>query len=453
MLFERIESKGLAHYSYLLGDSTQALVIDPRRDVDVYVQKAIQAGLRIRYIMETHRNEDYIVGSLELAARTGAEIWHADAQWDYQYGQAAADGQTWKLDRLTLQAIHSPGHTPGSMSYLLRDHTGAPWALFSGDALFAGDVGRVDFMGTDQLENMAGQLYDTIFHKFLPLGDGILLCPAHGAGSVCGSGIADRVWTTLGLELQINPRLQHDSRASFIAEVGRDMEKVPYFAQMEQQNLAGPALLHNLPLPPRLTAEEFARQAQEALVLDTRLELGFASAHVPGALSIWLEGVPSFGGWFLPYDRPLLLVNETGDPTRAVRYLIRMGYDNLAGTLAGGMLAWHTAGYKSASIPTVTVQQLCHLLDEHGEPWILDVRSEQEVAQNEIPEAHNIHLTQLPQRKNEVPRDRPVYVFCGSGLRAMIGASLLRQKGWDNATVVLGGLAGWSSHSCPLDLE
>ena len=188
MLFERFESKGLAHYSYLIGDGNQAAVIDPRCDGDVYVQTAGQEGMRITHILETHRNEDYVTGSVELASRTGAVIHHsAHDDLDYGYGEAIRDGEVLRIGRLKLEALHTPGHTLGHMSYLLYDPEGAPWVIFTGDALFAGDVGRTDFYGRDRLEEMTGLLYESLFHKILPLGDQVVLCPAHGAGSVCGT--------------------------------------------------------------------------------------------------------------------------------------------------------------------------------------------------------------------------------------------------------------------------
>jgi hydroxyacylglutathione hydrolase len=452
MLFERIESEGLAHYSYLIGDQREAVVIDPRRDCDIYMEKAYQQGLRIAHVLETHRNEDYVIGSVELAARTDAEIWHADAQLDYRYGRPAEDGQTWKVGRLKLQAIHSPGHTPGSMSYLLHDPDGAPWVVFTGDALFAGDVGRVDLLGMDRAEEMASLLYDTIYHKLLPLGDEVIVCPAHGAGSVCGASIAERVWTTIGLERRHNPKLQYTDEAEFVAHVAQELERPPYFRRMEALNLEGPPLLRALPVPVPLSPGVFAKNAQNAIVLDTRMELGFGSAHVPGALSIWLKGLPGFAGWFVPYDHSILLVSEMDNPVEATRYLIRLGYDDLDGYLSGGMLAWHMAGLESSSITTVTVQALCHLLDESENTWVLDVRSSEELEKaGQIPGAQHIHITQLPDRPNEVPKDRTVYIFCGSGLRSMIAASLLQSKGWKDLVVVLGGLAGWSSVTCPLE--
>ena len=451
MLFQRIESEGLAHYSYLVGSAGQAIIIDPRRDCDVYVDTTLRAGYRITHILETHRNEDYVVGSMELAARTGAQVWHADSQWDYQYGQPVQDGQTWRLGGLSLKAMHTPGHTPGSMSYLLYDSGSAPLLLFGGDVLFADDVGRTDLLGQERLAQMTGLLYETIFHKLLPLGDHIILCPAHGAGSVCGAAIGDRPWTTLGFERQHNPRLRYTTRVDFLANVGKMLELPPYFAHMEQLNLEGVPLLGPLPAPIPLRARDFAGRLEQSVVVDTRMELGFASAHVPGSTSIWLDGLASFAGWFLPYDKPLLLVDETENPEEATRRLIRMGYDQLTGYLAGGMLAWHKAGLESRSVAAVTVQQVCRRIDSSEEMWILDVRSDAELEHVRIPGARHIHITQLPQHLDEVPRDRDVYVFCGSGLRSMIAASLLQRAGYERLAVVLGGIGGWISIRCPLE--
>ena len=243
MLFERIESEGLSHYSYLIGRDGEAAVIDPRRDCQIYVERAACHGMRIRYVLETHRNEDYVSGSVELASITGAEIWHADAQWNYRYGRPVYDGQDWRIGHLKVRALLSPGHTPGMMSYLLHDDKDAPWVLFSGDALFAGDVGRVDFMGSDRLVEMAALLHRTLFEKLLPLGDGIIVCPAHGPGSVCAPAISDRVWTTIGLERCHNPKLLLRESHEFVAATAKDLEKPPYFSQMERLNLDGPPLL------------------------------------------------------------------------------------------------------------------------------------------------------------------------------------------------------------------
>jgi hydroxyacylglutathione hydrolase len=454
MIFQRIESEGLAHYSYLIGDGGQAVVIDPRRDCDVYQRLAHQAGCRVEHILETHRNEDYVIGSLELGERTGARLWHADSQLPYGYGSPVEDRQVWQFGDFELQALHTPGHTPGSMSYVLREvGTDVALMVFCGDMLFAGDVGRVDLLGPDRMVDLAGQLYDSLYERLLPLGDQTIVCPAHGAGSVCGSSIARRPWTTIGAERQLNPRLGYGSRNAFIAEVARELERPPYFRKMEELNVNGPPILGRAPTPAPLPAEEFASDAADTLVLDTRSELAFGAAHVPGALFIWAGGLASFGGWFMPYDRPLSLVVHDGDLDQVIRDLVRLGYDRIAGYLSGGLLAWHVAGKESQSVATITVQNLCQKLDRGAEAWILDVRSAEELeTEGQIEGAQHIHITQLQGSLEHVPTDRPIHIFCGSGLRSMTAASILKRQGWDRVTVVLGGIAGWNSMTCPISL-
>jgi hydroxyacylglutathione hydrolase len=458
MLFKRIESEGLAHYSYLIGDQNEAVVIDPRRDCDVYVDAAAQAGYQIGTILETHRNEDYLIGSLELAARLNTltsqpEIWHADRQLDYQYGHPVEPGQRWKVGRLRLEALHTPGHTPGHMSYLLHDPEGHPWMVFTGDALFAGDVGRVDLLGDERMDEMAGMLYETLFHTLLPLGDEILVCPAHGSGSVCGSAISERVWTTLGLERRHNPKLQFSSKEAFVEKITAEKpEFPPYFHRMEQLNIEGPPVLGSLPVPVPLKAPGIAERESNGIVVDTRTEVGFATAHIPGSLSIWQDGLASFAGWFLPYDTPILLVTPTEDSSAAVRTLVRLGYDQVEATLADGMMGWHRAGHESGKIDTVTAPELCRQLDEGQEYWLLDVRAEDELErEGEIRGAQHIHITQLPEHLDEIPKDK-VAIFCGTGLRSMVAASILQREGWPTPTVILGGTAGWDSTTCPLEL-
>lgn len=448
MLFERIESKGLAHYSYIIGDGNEAAVIDPRRDCEIYVEKAAQAGCQICHIMETHRNEDYVIGSVELAAKTGAEIWHADGELDYKYGQPAKDSQKWRIGRFKMQAISTPGHTPGSMSYLLYDPDNVPWAVFTGDSLFAGDIGRVDLPGLDIMHEMANLMYDSIFNKLMKLDDGVLVYPGHGFGSVCGTAIAGRMWTTIGIERKYNPKIHYRDKSEFVKKIAEEHDRPPYFRQMEKLNLEGAPILGNLPIPPPLSSKVFAEKAKDSIVLDTRSEASFGASHVPNSLSIWLNGVPSFAGWFLPYDKPILLINDLDNPDEAVRRLIRLGYDNLAGYLKGEIHSWHTAGLESETTKMVTVHELCHLLDDSENIWILDVRKDEEVKRSQIPGAYHIPINQIPERKDEIPKDRSVYIFCGSGSRSMVAASLLQRQGWENLTVVLGGLAGWSSVTC-----
>jgi hydroxyacylglutathione hydrolase len=451
MILERIESKGIAHYSYIFGDRNRAAVIDPRRDCEIYIKKASEENLQITHIFETHRNEDYAIGSVELGKRTDSEIWHADEQLEYKYGQSVKDGQEWQFGRLTLKAIHTPGHTPGSMSYLLDDPNGNPWIIFTGDALFAGDVGRVDLLGLDKMKDLAEMLHETIFNKILPLGDHIIVCPGHGAGSVCGADIAERIWTTVGLEKKHNKKLKCKNKEDFISKISKKLDRPHYFRKMEKYNIEGAPILGSLPILRPLSATEFANIAKDSIIIDSRMEISYGAAHILNSISIWLEGIPAFAGWFLNYDRPILIVSEPKDIEQITRYLIRLGYDKIAGYLSGGILSWHTAGFESSSIKMMTVQELCTHLDEYKDGMILDVRSKEELEKvGKITNAKHIHLTQLLERLNEIPKDQTTYLFCGSGLRSMTAASILKRNRWNNLVVVLGGIAGWNSMTCPI---
>ena len=313
-------------------------------------------------------------------------------------------------------------------------------------------MGRIDLLGKDMAQKMASLLFTSLFHKILPLGDEVIVCPAHGAGSVCGESIAERLWTTVGLERKYNPRLSAKSKDEFVANLLEiNPERPPYFRKMEELNLIGAPVLGCLPAPKPLAPLEFSAMAENTQILDTRMELEFGAAHVPGAQSIWQDGLASFAGWYLRYDEPILLVTQTNDPTESIRILIRLGFDNVAGYLAGGMLNWHMSGLNSSSIRTITVQDLCLLLDRDESVLILDVRSDEELKRDgQIEKALHIHVTQIPNRKDEVSKNETVYVFCGSGMRSMIAASFLQDNGWKDLVVILGGMAGWRSRKCPI---
>lgn len=453
MLFEKVKSPGLAHISYIIGDGSQAVVIDPRRDVEVYLEKAVEAGYKITTILETHRNEDYLIGSTELQARTGAEIWHADQMLDYQYGKAVQDGQKFQLGKLKLEALHTPGHTPGSMSYILYGYEGEAWMVFTGDALFAGDIGRIDFLGEENLEKTGSWLYDSIFNKILPLGDEVILCPAHGSGSVCASAISERELTTVGIERKLNPKLQVENKKEFIELAGKMLEYPPYFKNMEESNLSGRKILSQSKQPAALSAAEFAEAADDdTYIIDVRKEGSYAASHIPGSVSIPVQNLPSYVGWFIPAGAEILLVTEGDYPKEALKHLYRTGYDNILGYLSSGIISWQMAAEKTASINTVTVDRLCKLLDtEPEERFILDIRSDDELeAEGEIKDAEHIHLTQLPEHYDQLPQNKPIYIFCGSGLRSMTAASLMKKEGFTNQKVVLGGLTAWNSTSCPI---
>ncbi len=314
MFIESVKSPGLAHISYIIGHKGEAVVVDPRRDCDVYLDIAAAHGCAITHIFETHRNEDYVIGSQELARRTGAAILHGPST-PFEYGNVAREGETFRVGDLELSVLETPGHTFDSISLVLRDRGSGdtPLGVFTGDVLFVGDVGRTDFF-PDRREETAGLLYDSIFGKLLPLGDQTLLYPAHGAGSVCGKGMAPRDFSTLGHERVHNAALQIPSRDAFIQrKLGESHPLPPYFRKMEGYNQRGDApSLQEIQRPRPVGASEFKRRMSGGMqVLDLRSPEAFAGAFIPGCYAIPLDMIPVYAGYFLQYDAPIGLVAES----------------------------------------------------------------------------------------------------------------------------------------------
>jgi len=452
MIFHRVKSEGIAHNSYLIGSENDAAVIDPRRDCQVYVEMAQQKGLRIKHIFETHRNEDYVIGSVELNHLTGAEVFHGP-RTDWRFGSTLQDGQRFRIGKLAVTCLHTPGHTDESMSYALVDLSAAEnhVMVFSGDALFVGDVGRTDLYGPDEAPRLASHLYDSIFNKLLPLGDGVILCPAHGAGSVCGAHISDRDESTLGIERLQNRWLQ-ESRDDFIRlKAAETLERPPYFAKMEVCNVQGPPLLGCLPVPRPLTPHEFKDEMEQgAAVVDTSTPAAFGGAHIEGSYSIWLEGLPLFAGWVLSYDAPILLVlDDQHHLETAVRYLIRAGYDRIVGYLKGGIEGWYNAGFPVEHLQVLTVHELKAKIDRGEELTILDDRSDAEWNRGHIKGAKHIYVGHIRERMADIPIDRPVALICNVGHRAGLGASVLLREGCHTVCSVLGSMTAWTAAGYP----
>jgi hydroxyacylglutathione hydrolase len=457
MIFERIKSAGIAHNSYLIGAGSVAAVIDPRRDCQIYVDHAQEKALKIKYIFETHRNEDYVIGSIELNKMTGAEIYHGPGL-DWKYGKTLRDGQQFLIGSLRLTAVHTPGHTDESMSYAIADlATGeATVMVFTGDALFVGEVGRTDLYGPKETSRLASNLYDSIFNKLLPLGDGVIICPAHGGGSVCGLHIANRDESTIGLERMQNPVLQIRDKHDFVKyKLAERPEKPYYFHQMETYNLEGPPLLGCLPLPSPLTPTEFKQEIDKgALVVDTSEPAAFGGAHIKGAYSIWLEGLPVFGGWVLSYDKNILLVLEDQSHLeRAVRYLTRAGYDRIVGYLKDGTEGWYNAGLPTESLPLLSVHQLKSMLDQRQELVVLDTRGQDEWESGHIAGSLHIYVGYLEQRLAEVPKGKPIAVICNVGHRAGLAASVLLRAGYPSVYNVLGSVKAWTAAGFPVTTD
>ncbi|HSR10616.1 MAG TPA: rhodanese-like domain-containing protein [Thermodesulfobacteriota bacterium] len=457
MYLEKIHSEGLAHISYILGHNGEAAVIDPRRDCGVYVDIAHQNGTNITHIFETHRNEDYLIGSRELEDRTGAKIYHRQAD-HFAYGIGVTEGDAFRIGKMKLTVLETPGHTFDSISLVLADESFShdPVAVFTGDALFVGDVGRTDFF-PDRAEEVAGLLYDSIFNKLLPLGDQVILYPAHGAGSVCGGGLADREFSTLGYERKHNPVLQMKRRDEFIRhKMTEHHYKAPYFEKMHTLNGEGSApLMRRLPKPKPLAPEAFAKVMEAGtFALDLRSPEAIAGAFIPGSVAMPLEMIPGYAGYFVPYETPIGLIVESYPMIdAAVRYLVRIGIDDVSCFLAGGMTAWEKSGRAYDTIPAIHVDELVGLMESKKDFTLLDVRKIDEVKEGKLPRAQHIFLGELLNRLNEVPRDRPLVAFCDSGRRSMIAASLLKREGFQNVKDCLGSMAACRNAGCPIVRE
>jgi hydroxyacylglutathione hydrolase len=446
VLFERIVSEGISHNSYLIGSGGKAAVIDPRRDCDIYLKIARRNELVITHIFETHRNEDYAIGSLELKERCGAEIFHG-ARMAFSYGMPVNEGDTFTLGSLELLVLETPGHTEESISLVLQDNEVAdkPYMVFSGDTLFAGDIARTDFFGPERKAEMAGKIYDSIAKKILPLGEGVILCPAHGAGSVCGGEIADHPFTTIGYEKKTN-LLLISGRESFIERRVTESPYIPpYFRQMEIFNLNGAPILQRLPdLHPLSIQQINDIRKSGCQIVDIRSPASFGAGHIPGSISIWREGLPAFMGWILDYQRPIVIIDDFNlDLEGVVRHFVRLGYDNVAGYLSGGFPAWTKAAQDIGTVPTCSVQQLKErLLSEN--PFILDVRDIKNWrAVGHIHGAHHIYIGELPRHIDEIPKNEQIVVYCDTGYKGSLAVSILANHQYHNVTNVLGGMTAW----------
>lgn len=451
MKFEQVTSEGLAHHSYFVSSGGQAAVIDPRRDVDIYLHLATRHQAAITHIFETHRNEDYVIGSRELAEHTGAAIYHG-AALDFAYGNAVREGDTFSLGTLCLRILETPGHTDESISIVLTDSavSDQPLMVFTGDALFAGDVGRTDLYGDGEKERLAAALYHSLTAQLLPLGDQTIVCPAHGAGSVCGGSIGDLPLTTIGYERRTNPLLQV-GKEEFIARKGQEhLYRPPYFRKMEDYNQQGPPLLHQLPHLTALSVGELAERLPEAQVVDIRKPVSFAAGHIPGTLNIWREGVAAFAGWFLQYEKPIILVDDYNlHLDEAIRPFLRLGYDCLAGYLADGVSAWFRAGKPLGHLPLWHVDTLQAQL-ENDALFILDVRDLEVRSRGYIPGSHHVYAGLVPHHLEDIPRTKNVVVYCDVGFKTGVVASYLRRQGYPQVTELVGGMAAWKQAGHPL---
>lgn len=471
MLMHQRFVPGLAIASYIVGDEKtgDAVVIDPTRDVDDFIRFARENDLHIRHVVETHVHADFVSGSRELKARLNDEptihcSGYGGDDWTQPYAdQYAREGDKLELGDVRLEFLHTPGHTPEHICIALMDtsrSSDVPWVLFTGDFLFVGDVGRPDLLGEEARKELAHQLYGSVFEKLPQLPDITEVFPAHGAGSLCGKAIGSRRSSTIGYERRFNPSLQKKPEEEWTRALLDQMPLAPpYFRRMKQVNKDGPAIIGpELPGQKRWSAKEvYDRVCEKCLILDVRSKEAFAAAHIPDAINIPLgDNLPTWAGWVLPYDRPTLVVlDDPADLSAVTTHLLRVGFDDVRGCLEGGIDAWETGGFPLTTLNTVSVHQFQQRLKEvqDGSVTLLDVRTEKEWDDGHIESALHIHGGKLQERFEEVPRDRPVTVICGSGYRASIAASFLKREGFDDVTNIVGGMSAWQAADLPMVSE
>lgn len=444
MFFKKIETEGLAHYSYMIGDTSNIAVIDPMRDVEVYMQEARKAGMKIKYIFETHRNEDFITGSMELAEKTGATIYRSDHEdFGHVYGESVRDGFELDLDKITVKAIHTLGHTLGHMSYAVYEKgLNQAFMVFTGDCLFMGDLGRTDFYGEENLEKMTGLLYESVFEKLLPLGDHVLLCPAHGAGSACGDAMDKRPYSSLGYEKVSNELLQVSSKEEFIEKFAKMRIKPRYFERMEILNANGADFVGNDVKLNVLTVDEVAKMKDDILLIDARTKEGFIGGHIPGSIYLPKGNLTAYlGSIYLPHEKIAFVIDGlVGEMEEIYWYCRRIGFDNIIGYLPDGIEMWQENGHEIEQLSTISAKEYKEM--PKGNDFILlDIRDYNEMEAIDPDENKvNIPLKSLYEslEKLNMNKEKSIYILCGSGNRSTTAASYLKVRGYD-LIVITGG--------------
>jgi len=460
MHFEQFYLGCLAHASYMLASQGEAVVVDPQRDVDIYLKAAEEHGVKIRHIFETHLHADFVSGHKELAARTGARIYigaRAGARFPHL---AVQDGFELRVGKVRLKVLDTPGHTPESICLVVAkeettDEDGSkPWAVLTGDTLFLGDVGRPDLSKTHTPAELAGMLYDSLHHKLLALADEVLVYPAHGAGSLCGRNMRAERSSTIGTERLTNYALQIKSRDEFIQQLTSNLPARPeYFLQDAEINRQGAPALADLPELPSISAPELKSMLEEGVVaLDVRPGDQFAQGHVPGSINIALSGqFASWAGTVLGLSaRPVLIADSLEQLSEARLRLARVGIEEAGGYLNGGAGAWKQAGFDLAELPQITVQTLHDRLQARTSQ-VLDVRREPEWQAGHIEGAAWWPLDNFKVAPPEIDRNLPLAVHCKGGYRSMIACSLLQRAGFRNITNVIGGFDAWQQTKFPIE--
>jgi glyoxylase-like metal-dependent hydrolase (beta-lactamase superfamily II)/rhodanese-related sulfurtransferase len=451
MLLKHFFIGKIAHSSYILAGKNSCAVIDPQRDVDVYIAEARAMGVDITHILQTHLHADFVSGHIDLAKKTGAKIYVAkSAKCTFDH-VPLSEGDTIELEDMVLKVLETPGHTPEHLSYVVIDksRSDSPVGVFAGDTLFVGDVGRPDLF-PNIAQELAGKLFQSLHDKLMKLPDYCEVYPAHGAGSLCGRAMGAKWRSTIGYERNFNSALQTKDKSEFIKSLTENMPPAPdHFSRCSDINRQGPARLADLPVLEELSAEQFKERMGDPnmAILDARSYHAFASQHIAGAWHLDLNGnFPTFAGWVLPTDKDILLVaDDYKKALEANTWARRVGVDRIVGCLDGGMVAWAVAGFRTSHIELIAAEDLHNMITGDANFVLLDIRAPLEYEDNHIAAAINIPVADLRTRHNELDKDQTTVLICSSGNRSSLGASIIKQHGFKDVYNVAGGMTGYSA--------
>ncbi|UBZ12269.1 MBL fold metallo-hydrolase [Flagellimonas marinaquae] len=461
MKIEQIYTGCLAQGAYYIESEGEAAIIDPLREIDPYLKTAKESGAKIKYIFETHFHADFVSGHLTLSKETGAPIVYGPTAEPSFEAIIAKDQQEFKLGKITIVALHTPGHTMESTTYLLRDENGKDHAIFSGDTLFLGDVGRPDLAQKAAhmtQEELAGTLFDSLRNKIMPLADDVIVYPAHGAGSACGKNMMKETVDTLGNQKKMNYALRADmTRDEFIDEVTDGLLPPPqYFPLNVKMNKEGYEDIDKVLErgTQALTPDAFEAAANEtgAVVLDVRHQDDFAKGHVPRSIFIGLDGsfAPWVGALVADVKQPILLVTPEGREEETITRLSRVGFDHTLGFLKDGIEAWKAAGKETDTVDSINAEELKELIEEKEEVPVYDVRKESEYQAEHVENANLTPLDYINDHLSEFPEKETFYVHCAGGYRSMIASSILKSRGIHNLVDVAGGFADIKKAGIPV---
>ncbi|MER3470947.1 MAG: MBL fold metallo-hydrolase [Chitinophagaceae bacterium] len=449
MFVQQLYTGCLSEAAYYIESNGEAAIVDPLRDIEEYLQLAKERKATIKYIFETHFHADFVSGHLDLAKATGATIVYGPNTETAMKVYVAKDGERFQLGEVAIEVLHTPGHTLESTCYLLKNEEGKDYAVFTGDTLFVGDVGRPDLAqkGAElTMEDLAGMMYDSLHSKITTLGDDVIVYPAHGAGSACGKNLGPETFSTIGKEKESNYALKAETKEAFVKEVTQGLAAPPqYFPINAKINKEGYDSIDAI-LEKGLTSLSISdvkkELAKDTLLLDTRTAAEFTQGFIPGSVFIGLEGrFAEWAGSLLPFDQPMILVTEAGKEKETVIRLARVGFSKVIGYVDGGFEAWKAAGEEIDMIIDVEADELAMDLPFDPNLVIVDVRRETEYADGHVKGAKNIPLNEMtdPASMGDLEEEQNIYVHCAGGYRSVIAASLLKRQGIHNLRNVLGG--------------